>query len=186
MRLPGFPYRWRIVILLFFLSVINYLDRQTLSVLSATLRTELKFSAVEYSYIVTLFLVAYTVGYMFCGTVIDRLGVRLSVIIALTVWSLAGMAHAFATGWLTLALCRFILGLGESFNAPCGIKAIAEWTPKRERGLSTAIFSNGNVFGAIIAPPLVSFLALKLQWEAGFLVTGAVGFIYLAFWLALG
>lgn len=184
MRLPAFPYRWRVVILLFFLSVINYLDRQTLSVLAPTLRGQLGFSTVQYSYIVATFLVAYAVGYVFCGAVIDRLGVRLAVIVALTAWSLAGMVHAFAASWIALALCRFALGLGESFNAPCGIKGIAEWIPKRERGLSMAIFSNGNIVGAIVAPPLVSFVTLRLGWQAGFLVTGALGFVYLIFWSA--
>lgn len=179
-----FPYRWRIVILLFFLSVINYLDRQTLSVLAPTLRSELGFSAVQYSYVVTSFLVAYMVGYLFCGTVIDRLGVRLAVIVALSAWSLAGMLHALAASWLALAICRFALGLGESFNAPCGIKAVAEWAPKRERALSMAIFSNGNIAGAIVAPPLVSFVAIRFGWQWGFLVTGAMGFLYLLFWIA--
>jgi ACS family hexuronate transporter-like MFS transporter len=184
MRLPDFPYRWRIVILLFFLSVINYLDRQTLSVLAPTLRGELGFSTVQYSYVVTSFLIAYTVGYLFCGAVIDRLGVRLAVIVALSAWSVAGMLHALAASWLALAICRFALGLGESFNAPCGIKAIAEWAPKRERGLSMAIFSNGNIAGAIIAPPLVSFVAIKFGWQWAFVITGAMGFLYLLFWIA--
>jgi ACS family hexuronate transporter-like MFS transporter len=177
-----FPYRWWIVILLFFLSVINYLDRQTLSVLSKTLRETLGFTSVEYSYIVTAFLVAYSIGYLFCGNIIDRIGVRLAVICALSVWSLAGMGHALATGWISLLVWRFVLGLGESFNSPAGIKALAEWAPKRERGLSTAIFSNGNIWGAILAPPLVSFIALRLGWQAAFLVTGGIGFIYLAIW----
>lgn len=183
MRPPRFPYRWRIVVLLFFLSVINYLDRQTLSVLSKTLCEQLGFSSVEYSYIVTAFLVAYTVGYLFCGTIIDRIGVRLAVVCALAAWSLAGMAHAFATGWVALLGWRFALGLGESFNSPCGIKAIAEWIPKRERGLSTAIFSNGNIVGAVLAPPLVSFVALRFGWQWAFIITGAFGFVYLACWL---
>lgn len=182
MRLPEFPYRWRIVVLLFFLAVINYLDRQTLSVLAPTLRRELGFSAVEYSYMVTSFLVAYTIGYLFCGRVIDRLGVRLAIIVALSAWSVAGMLHAFAASWMALALARFALGLGESFNSPCGIKGVAEWVPKRERGLSMAIVSNGNVVGAMLAPPLVSWIALTYGWQAGFLVTGGLGFVYLAFW----
>jgi MFS transporter, ACS family, hexuronate transporter len=183
MRLADFPYRWRVVALLFFLSVVNYLDRQTLSVLAPTLRDQLGFTTVEYSYVVTSFLIAFTIGYLFCGTVIDRLGVRYAVLISLGAWSLAGLSHAFAVGWMSLAVARFALGLGESFNAPCGIKAIAEWVPKRERGLSTAIFSNGNIVGAILAPPLVSFIALQFGWRWGFIVTGLLGFVYLAFWL---
>ncbi len=176
------PYRWRIVVLLFFLSVVNYLDRQTLSVIGPTLRTELNFSTVEYSYVVTSFLVAYTIGYFFCGAAIDRLGVRLSVALALALWSLAGMAHALATGWIGLLFARFVLGLGESFNVPCGIKALAEWVPQRERGLSTAILSNGFIVGAVLAPPLVSGVTLKAGWQWAFVVTGAIGFVYLGFW----
>ncbi len=176
------PYRWRIVALLFFLSVINYLDRQTLSVLAPTLQHQLGFTAVQYSYIVSSFLIAYTVGYLFCGTVVDRFGVRFAVTAALAAWSVAGMLHALATTWIALAACRFLLGIGESFKSPCGIKAISEWIPRRERGLSMAIFSNGNIVGAIIAPPFVSFVALRFGWQWGFLATGALGFVYLAVW----
>ena len=178
------PFRWRIVALLFFLSVINYLDRQALSVLAPTLREQLHFSTVEYSYIVTIFLIAYALGYTFCGTLIDRFGVRIAVFGAVAVWSLAGMLHALATTWLALAACRFLLGLAESFNTPCAVKAIGEWVPTRERGLSTAIFSNGFIIGAVIAPPFVSFVAVRYGWQWGFLATGALGFIYLIWWRA--
>jgi ACS family hexuronate transporter-like MFS transporter len=183
-RLPVFPFRWRIVALLFFLSVINYLDRQTLSVLKSTLQSHLAFSETQYSYIVTSFLAAYMLGYFFCGTVVDQYGVRIAVFIALLAWSLAGIGHALAASWAALAAWRFCLGLGESFNAPCGIKAIAEWVPKRERALSTAIFSNGNIFGAIVAPPMVSFVGLKLGWQWALVVTGALGVVYHFFLIA--
>jgi MFS transporter, ACS family, hexuronate transporter len=184
MRFPSLPYRWLIVALLFVLSAINNLDRQVLSVLAPTLRKELGFTPVEYSYIVTAFLAAYAVGYMFCGTIVDRIGVRLSVVIALGAWSLVAMGHALAAGWVSLLAWRFALGVGQSFNAPCGVKAIAEWAPKRERGLSTAIFSNGNIWGAILAPPLVSFITLRYGWRWAFVATGALGFVYLVAWLA--
>ncbi|MBI5381915.1 MAG: MFS transporter [Opitutae bacterium] len=174
--------RWSVVALLFFVAVVNNLDRQALSVLAPTLREKLGFGAVEYSYIVTAFLAAYTLGYAFCGSILDRVGVRIGLAVALAFWSLAGMAHALAAGWVALAVCRFLLGLGESFNSPAGVKAIAEWIPPRERGLSMAVFSNGNIFGAIIAPPLVSFLALRFGWRWGFIVTGLVGFVLLAVW----
>ena len=174
--------RWCVVALLFFVAAVNNLDRQALSVLAGTLKPALGFGNVEYSYIVTAFLAAYALGYVFCGSVIDRFGVKLALAGALAFWSVAGMLHAVATGWVTLLLFRFLLGLGESFNSPSGVKAIAEWIPPRERGLSMAVFSNGNIFGAIIAPPLVSFLALHLSWHWGFIVTGAMGFVLLAVW----
>ncbi len=174
--------RWSVVALLFLVAMINNLDRQALSVLAPTLRATLGFGPVEYSYIVTAFLAAYTLGYAFCGPVLDRLGVKLGLALALGFWSLAGMAHAAAAGWISLAIFRFLLGLGESCNSPAGVKAIADWIPPRERGLSMAVFSNGNIFGAILAPPLVSFLALHFGWRWGFIVTGALGLLLLRVW----
>jgi ACS family hexuronate transporter-like MFS transporter len=174
--------RWLIVVLLFFVAMVNNLDRQALSVLAPTLREKLGFGAIEYSYVVSAFLVAYTIGYAFCGRVLDRIGVKLGLALALAFWSLAGMLHAVAIGWVSLAFFRFLLGLGESFNSPAGVKALAEWIPPRERGLSMAVFSNGNIVGAILAPPLVSFFALHFGWRWGFIVTGAMGFVLLAVW----
>jgi MFS transporter, ACS family, hexuronate transporter len=174
--------RWCVVALLFFVAAVNNLDRQALSVLAGTLKTALGFGNVEYSYIVTSFLAAYALGYAFCGTIIDRWGVKVGLGLALLFWSLAGMGHAAAIGWMSLAVWRFLLGLGESFNSPGGVKAIAEWVPPRERGLSMAVFSNGNIFGAIVAPPLVSFVVLHWGWQWGFIATGAVGLVLFAVW----
>lgn len=174
--------RWWVVLLLFFAALVNGLDRQTLSILAPTLREKLNFGTVEYSYIATSFLVAYTIGYTFCGTVLDRVGVKVGLACAMAFWSLAGMAHAAATGWIVLAVCRFMLGLGESFNSPAAVKAIAQWVPSRERGLSMAIASNGNIMGAIIAPPLVSFLTIQFGWQWAFIITGLTGFVFLAVW----
>lgn len=178
----GSRQRWLIVLLLFFVAAVNNLDRQTLSVLAPTLRNVLNFGAEEYSYIVTAFLVAYTLGYTFCGTVLDRIGVKLGLALALGFWSVTGMFHAAAASWIGLLVCRFMLGLAESFNSPAGVKAMSEWTPSGERGLSMAVFSNGNVMGAIIAPPLVSVLTLTLGWRWAFLITGAAGIVLLIVW----
>ena len=175
--------RWGIVLLLFFIAMANNLDRQALSVLAPTLKQNFGFGSVEYSYVVAAFLAAYALGYLFCGSLLDRLGVKVALAIALAFWSLAGMLHAVTTGWVSLAIFRFLLGLGESFNSPAGVKAISEWIPPRERGLCVAVFSNGNIFGAIIAPPLVAFVALQFGWRWGFIVTGALGFVLLAVWL---
>lgn len=174
--------RWLIVAILFLVALVNNLDRQALSVLAPSLRGELDFTPIHYSYVVSAFLAAYTIGYVFAGRILDRIGVKLGLALALGFWSLAAMFHAAATGWLALAVFRFLLGLGESFNSPAGVKAIAEWIPPRERGLSMAVFSNGNVWGAIIAPPLVSFLALHFGWRTSFIVTGAMGFALLVVW----
>ena len=174
--------RWLIVALLFFVAAVNNLDRQALSVLGPTLREKLHFGPVEYGNIVSAFLIAYTLGYSFCGTILDRIGIKLGLAIALAFWSFAGMLHAAAGGWIALMICRFLLGLGESFNSPAGVKSLAEWSPPRERGLSMAVFSNGNVLGAILAPPLVSFLAIHFGWQWAFIMTGATGFVLLMVW----
>lgn len=175
-------YRWLIVGLLFVTAIINNLDRQTLSVLAPTLRDTLGITSVEYSYIVSSFLAAYTIGYFFAGTVLDRVGVKVGLGIAIAFWSLANGFHVLATGWMGLALMRFLLGLGESFNSPAAVKAIAEWVPSRERGLCIAIYNNGFVVGSIIAPPLVSFIALQFGWRWSFVVTALMGAVLLFFW----
>jgi ACS family hexuronate transporter-like MFS transporter len=177
------PFRWRVVALLFALSVLNYIDRQSLSVLAPTLESALGFSTVQYSYIVVSFLAAYSIGYLFCGSLVDRFGVRRTVAGAVAVWSLASLLHVWATGWIGLLGCRFILGLGESCNSPCGLKAMAEWIPRRERGLSTAIFSNGYIVGAMLAPPFVAWIALRFGWQWAFVGTSGLGLGYLGLWL---
>ena len=174
--------RWGVVALLFFTALLNNLDRMVLSVLAPTLKESLAFGDVEYSYVVAAFLAAYALGYTFCGKVLDRVGVKLGMMGALVFWSVAAMGHAAAMGWLSLAAFRFLLGLGESFNSPGGVKAIAEWIPRRERGLCMAVFSNGNVLGSIIAPPLVAFLSLHLGWRWAFGITGGLGLVLWAVW----
>jgi ACS family hexuronate transporter-like MFS transporter len=175
--------RWIVVLLLFFLSFVNYLDRQTLSVLAPTLRAQLHFGLVEYSYVVACFLAAYAIGYASFGPLIDRFGVRRCLSVAVIFWSISAMLHGAARQWQQLALCRFLLGLGESLNVPAGARAIREWIPKRERGLSMAIFSNGFLWGSILAPPLVSGIAMRWGWHSAFLATGALGFCWLIVWL---
>ena len=174
--------RWGVVALLFFTALLNNLDRMVLSVLAPTLKADLAFGDVEYSYVVAAFLAAYAIGYTFCGKVLDRVGVKLGMMGALVFWSVAGMGHAAAVGWLSLAAFRFLLGLGESFNSPGGVKAISEWIPRRERGLCMAVFSNGNVLGSIVAPPLVTFLLLHLGWRWAFGLTGGLGLVLWAVW----
>ena len=114
--------RWGVVALLFFTALLNNLDRMVLSVLAPTLKESLSFGDVEYSYVVAAFLAAYALGYTFCGKVLDRVGVKLGMMAALVFWSVAAMGHAAAVGWLSLAAFRFLLGLGESFNSPGGVR----------------------------------------------------------------
>ena len=175
--------RWLIAGLLFFISTIAFLDRQTLSVLEKTLERILGFSTTEYSYIVTGFLIATGLGYLFAGRIIDTFGVRSSFAIALAAWSVAAVAHSSATGWISLLVLRVLLGLGESFYTPAAARVLRDWIPMRERGVCWAVFSTGNFVGAMIAPPLVAWLALRYHWQLGFIATGASGFVLLGAWL---
>lgn len=182
LRFPREHKRWGIVALLYFFSVMSNLDRQSVSVLAPTLKQALHFGSVEYSYIVSGFLLAYALGYAFCGGIIDRFGVKRTLAVALVCWSLAAMAHSLATGWIGLLLCRILLGLGESFNVPAGIKAITQWIPVRERGLCIALFSNGHVTGAILAPPAIVFLTYHFGWNWSFVATGGLGLLLATLW----
>lgn len=177
--------RWLVVVLLMGFGVVNYLDRQALSVLAPVLRQELGFTTVQYSYIVALFLTSYAIGYAFSGALLDRVGVKLALGAALVFWSIAGMGHALAAGWVTLAVWRFLLGLGQSFNGPGAIKALSEWIPRRERGLCTALVSNSNSLGAVLAPPIVGGLALAFGWRWTFVIVGALGLPLLVAWWRL-
>ncbi len=175
--------RWLIAGLLFFISTIAFLDRQTLSVLETTLEKILRFSPTEYSYIVTGFLIATGFGYLFAGRMIDRFGVRTSFAVALTAWSVAAVVHSLAAGWISLLVLRVVLGLGESFYTPAAARVLRDWIPQRERGVCWAVFSTGNFMGAMIAPPLVAWLALRYCWQLSFIATGTSGFVLLGAWL---
>lgn len=177
--------RWWIAGLLFLSTVINYVDRQTLSVLSPVLSRELNISPVEYSNILTAFLAAYTVMYVGSGFLVDRWGTRLSLSVFMVWWSAANMAHAFAQGVWSLGFLRFLLGMGESGNFMAAFKAVSEWYPARERALVHGIIQSGAAIGAILAPPAITWINARYGWQPAFLVTGSLGFIWLVFWLLL-
>lgn len=179
-QLPGL--RWWIVGLVFLATLINYIDRLTLSVLGPVITKDLGLSNTEFGGIVVWFLLAYTISQGVSGKLYDRIGTRLGFMLSITVWSIAAMAHAFARGVVSLSACRFFLGLGEAGNWPGAAKAIAEWFPVRQRAFAMAIFNSGAALGSVIAPPLIVFLALQYGWQATFLVTGALGFAWLALW----
>lgn len=183
MRIPHL--RWWIAGLLFLSTVINYVDRQTLSVLSPVLTSELGISPIAYSNILTAFLAAYTVMYVVSGILVDRWGTRASLSLFMVWWSVANMAHAFATGPWSLGMLRFLLGMGESGNFMAAFKAVSEWYPARERALVHGLIQSGSAIGAVIAPPAITLLQARYGWQAAFLVTGALGFVWLAFWLVL-
>ncbi len=178
-------YRWVICALIFLATTFNYVDRQVIGLLKPTLQRELGWSEIDYSNIVFWFQAAYAVGLLFVGRLMDRLGTRAGYSLSLIVWSLAAMAHAGVRSVVGFATARAALGLGESGNFPAAIKAVAEWFPKKERALATSIFNSGTNVGAIVVPAVVPWLTLAYGWQAAFLVTGALGFLWLALWLPL-
>lgn len=177
--------RWWVAGLLFLATIINYMDRQTLSVLAPTLRDQFHMSNTDYSRIVFAFLLAYTFGQSGSGKIMDWLGTRRGFSLAMAWWSVAAMLHATANSILHFGLFRFLLGLGEAGNWPGGVKAVSEWFPARERAFAIGLFNSGSCLGAVVAPPLVAWIALQWSWRAAFLFTGSLGFLWLALWLAL-
>jgi MFS transporter, ACS family, hexuronate transporter len=177
--------RWLILLFLFFSTVINYIDRQALSVLLPTLRTELSLSSADYGTITTVFLLAYTLVQVPCGMWIDKVGTRIGFTVSVVGWSIAALLHAFVTGPVSLMVVRALLGVTEAGNWPAGTKAVAQWFPQKRRASAMAIFDSGSAIGAVIAPPLVAYLALSFGWRAAFIVTGALGFVWIIGWLWL-
>lgn len=177
--------RWWICGLLFFATVVNYIDRQVLGTLAPELQTKIGWTESEYSNIVISFQIAYAVMFLVWGGVIDKIGVKLGFAIALVMWSIAGMGHALAASAMGFSIARFFLGIGEAANFPASVKTVAEWFPKKERALATGIFNAGTNVGAIIAPATALLLSEKFGWQSAFIFTGAVGFIWLIFWWAL-
>jgi ACS family hexuronate transporter-like MFS transporter len=177
--------RWMICALLFFAATINYIDRQVIGILKPTLQTEIGWTEVEYSWIVFSFQAAYALGLLLVGSLIDKIGTRLGSSLSITVWSLAAMAHALAYSVMGFAAARFALGIGEAGYFPAAIKTTAEWFPKKERALATGIFNSGTNVGALTTPLVVPWIALNYGWQMAFIITGAIGFIWLIFWLLI-
>jgi len=176
-------YRWTICALLFFATTINYIDRQVLGILAPTLQRDLGWNEQQFGDIVSWFTVAYALGFLVVGRIMDRIGTRRGFAGAVVVWSLSAMAHAFARTATGFSAARFALGLGESGNFPASIKTVAEWFPSRERAFATGIFNAGSNIGAIVTPIIVPWIALQWGWRAAFIATGALGFVWLIAWL---
>lgn len=216
--------RWLICTLLFFAATINYVDRQVIGILKPTLQNEFGWTELDYSWIVFSFQTAYAIGLFFVGKLMDRIGTKIGFALAIMVWSIAAIAHAWAVGIGTAAsplvapivygvvgafnavsslfgaapwtftlsvsvvgfmVVRFLLGLGEAGNFPASIKTVAEWFPRKERALSTGIFNAGTNVGALATPLLVPVIVLTWGWYEAFIITGVLGFIWLAFWLTI-
>lgn len=177
--------RWGIVSMLFFASVLNYVDRQTLSILAPSIQADLKLDDNAYANIVNLFLVAYTIAYLLSGRVTDWLGPRLSMSIFITWWSVSNMLTAFSHSARSLGVFRFMLGLGEAGNYTAAPKVVSEWFPAKERGVAIGIYTLGATIGATLAPIIVVALAEWHSWQAAFVVTGALGLLWLGPWIWL-
>jgi len=177
--------RWLICALLFFATSVNYMDRQVIGLLKPTLQLQFGWTEVGYSNIVLAFQFAYGAGLLFIGKLIDRLGTRKGFSFAVFVWSIAAMAHAAAGSIFQFAMARFSLGLGEAGSFPASVKAVAEWFPKRERALATGLFNCGSNIGAIVTPLIVPWITYRFGWRMAFMVTGALGFIWIVCWLAV-
>src|SRR5882757_1589735 len=177
--------RWVICGLLLFAATVNYMDRQVIALLKPTLQVQFGWTEVGYSNIVLAFQFAYAIGLLFVGRLIDRLGTRKGFSLAVFLWSLAAMVHAAAGSVFQFAIARFSLGLGESGSFPASIKAVAEWFPKRERALATGIFNSGTNIGALITPLVVPWITRNYGWRMAFVATGAIGFVWLAGWIAV-
>ena len=181
---PNGNIRWQVLSLIFFATTINYIDRQVIGILKPFIADDLGWSEADYGYIVTAFQIAYAIGLISMGRFIDKFGTRIGYVWAILVWSIAGMAHAAARSVTGFAIFRFALGIGESANFPAAVKSVAEWFPKKERAFATGLFNSGSTVGAILAPIIVSGITLSFGWRWAFIITGALGFIWIIFWLA--
>jgi ACS family hexuronate transporter-like MFS transporter len=197
-------YRWVICALLFFAATINYIDRQIVGILKPTLQKEFGWSEIDYADIVFAFQLAYAIAFLFAGRLMDWVGTKRGFTIAIVIWSVAAMAHAeapvFGPAAATLLsafgltysasvagfiMARLALGFGEAGNFPAAIKVTAEWFPKRERALATGLFNSGTNIGALATPLIVPYVAINYGWYWAFIITGAIGFLWLFFWIPL-
>lgn len=175
-------YRWIIVGLIFLATCINYLDRQIIGLLKPILEKEFNWSETDYAHLVMAFTAAYAIGLLIAGGIIDRIGTKLGYTISILIWSIAGMLHALARTVTGFALARIGLGLGEAGNFPAGVKTVAEWFPKQERGLATGIFNSGTSVGVVMALLIVPLILNFGTWKDVFWITGALGFVWLLLW----
>jgi ACS family hexuronate transporter-like MFS transporter len=175
--------RWWMISLVFLATLINFIDRLTISVLAPVITIQLGLTNLQFASISTWFLIAYTASQGLSGKFYDRFGTRRGFTVSILIWSSAAMSHAFARGLASLSCLRFILGIGEAGNWPGAAKAIAEWFPARQRALGMGIFNSGVSVGSILAPPLIVWMQLRFGWQTTFLVTGGLGFGWLILWL---
>jgi ACS family hexuronate transporter-like MFS transporter len=181
----GRGFRWTVVGLLFAATVINYVDRQMIGILKPTLSADLGWTETDFSNVIFFFSLAYAIGYVGFGRVIDRVGTRIGYTIAFIIWQAAHIAHGAAGSVTQFAFARFALGIGESGNFPAGVKAVTEWFPKRERAFAIGLFNAGANVGAIVTPLAIPWLTAAYGWRTTFVVTGLVALLWLVAWMGL-
>jgi len=174
--------RWVIIGMICMVTVINYIDRQTLSVLAPTIRETFGMTNTAYSRVVTTFLLGYTLSQALSGRLLDRIGTRVGFMVFVGIWTFASTMHALAATVIQLALFRFILGVGEAGNWPGAAKAVAEWFPVKERAFAMAIFNSGSTIGAVIAPPLIAWVALTYGWRKAFFIGAGLSALLMIAW----
>ena len=182
---PVDKYRWTICALLFAATAINYMDRQVLGILVIPLQKDLGWSESQYGLIITGFQLTYAFGLLVSGTVIDRIGTRLGYALAVTICSVAAVAHGLVRSVMGFGGVRLLLGLGEAGNFPAAVKATSEWFPPRERAFAVGLFNSGSTVGAILTPLAVPWIALTFGWRAAFILIGTLGFIWIPTWLIM-
>lgn len=175
--------RWGIVALVFCATTINYIDRQVIGLLKPMLQTDLGWTEADFGYIITVFNIAYAIGMVVGGRMLDKFGTRIGYSMAIFIWSLGGMLHAAVRSIVGFSMMRAILGIGEAGNFPAAVKTIAEWFPKRDRAFATGVFNSGSTIGAIVAPFIVAEIADSMGWQWAFIITGASGFVWILAWM---
>jgi ACS family hexuronate transporter-like MFS transporter len=175
-------YRWTVCALIFFATTVNYLDRQVIGILKPMLETDLGIGEKAYSHIIMAFQLCYGISMVLAGRLIDKFGTKLGYAVSVILWSIAAMGHALAKGVIGFGFWRGFLGVTEAGNFPAAIKTVAEWFPKKERALATGIFNSGTNVGAIVAPLAIPAIVAVWGWQAAFIITGAIGFIWVILW----
>lgn len=174
--------RWTVCAMLFVATTINYMDRQVIGILKPTLQSSMGMSETDYGNIIAAFQVAYAIGLLIAGRIIDRIGSRIGYTLVMGVWSAAAMSHALVTTVFGFGAARVFLGIGEAGNFPAAVKSVADWFPKRERSLATGIFNSGATAGAIVAPFVVPWITVRYGWHAAFFITGLAGIPWMVWW----
>ncbi|WP_205951248.1 MFS transporter [Pantoea stewartii] len=176
-------YRWHMILLVCFITIINYLDRTALGVAAPTIMKELDISKEHYSWVVSAFQLAYTIGQPIVGYVIDTIGLKLGFFLCAMIWGVATLMHSLMGSWQGLAAMRAIMGFSEASAIPAGVKTASTWFPAKERGIATGVFNMGTSFGAMLAPPLIAWCILFHSWQFAFIVAGILAILAAFVWL---